>query len=107
MTRVYIVFKRARTCIRVYTDLCPEAVNEALSEALAEKKSLFLTVFQPNGDGFKRSHVTVTPYEILKDCVFHTEATSDGKGDPCLHYAEEARGLEEILKENHVERLKP
>lgn len=103
MTRVYIIFKSAKTCIRIYTDLNKTALNKAVDEAMAAKKSLFLNVYAPNGNGFKRSHVTATPYEILKDCVFHPEAVVlCEEGDLCGSLLAQARELKDLLNENGI-----
>lgn len=106
MTRVYIVFKRARSCIRIYTDLSKSAVKAAVDEALSARKSLFLTVYEPNGNGFKRSHVTATPYEILRDCSFYPQpVVLCEERDQCAALSAQARELREFLNQNGVEGL--
>jgi hypothetical protein len=99
-SRIYIIFKRARCCVRIFTDLDKDLFHARLEEALREKKSLFLTVYERNGTGFKRSHTTVTPYEILTDCIFHAENVDADALDVCADKAHEARFLEKLAREN-------
>lgn len=107
MTRLYIIFKRARSCIRVYTDLSKSAVLNAVDEAREKRKSLFLTVYEREGNGFKRSHVTVTPYEVLRDCIFHPEVVAICEEEGlCDTLSVQARELEELLNSNGVTKLR-
>jgi len=103
MTRVYIVFKRAGCCIRIYTDLGKSTLNAAVDEALSTRKSLFPTVYQPDGNGFKRSHVTATPYEILRDCSFYPQpVVLCEERDQCAALSAQAKELREFLNQNGV-----
>ncbi|MEJ5348142.1 MAG: hypothetical protein WHS46_05600 [Desulfosoma sp.] len=100
MSRVYIIFKRTKCCIRIYTDMDRDCFQAKLQEAMRQRKSLFLHVYQPNGNGFLRSHTTVTPYEILMDCVFHVEEVSRNGDDPCEQKGKEARFLQKLFEEH-------
>ena len=104
--RLYIIFKRARCCIRIFTDLDREAFQARLGEALRDRKSLFLTVYERNGEGFRRCHTTVTPYEILVDCVFHFEEVLPDDTDLCRDLKREARSLQRLLREHRVTQVK-
>ncbi|MGQ9750527.1 hypothetical protein [Desulfosoma sp.] len=100
MSRVYVIFKRTRCCLRIYTDMDRHGFQSALEQALQERRSLFLHVYQPNRKGFFKSHTTVTPYEILVDCLFHVEEVNHNGGDPCAEKAKEARLLERLFQEH-------
>ncbi len=99
-SRLYVIFKRTRCCIRLYTDMDRNTFEAALQESLQKKKSLFLHVYQPNGNGYVRSHTTVTPYEILVDCVFQVQEVSRNGDDPCMDKGKEARFLERLFREH-------
>ncbi|SMC26969.1 hypothetical protein SAMN02746041_02827 [Desulfacinum hydrothermale DSM 13146] len=96
-SRIYVFFQRACCCVRIFTDLDKERFDARLQESLRDKKSFFLTVYERNGKGFKRSHTTVTPYEVLKDCCFHAESLDTGAVDECADKAHEARVIEELM----------
>ncbi|ROQ93436.1 hypothetical protein [Desulfosoma caldarium] len=100
MSRVYVIFKRTRCCIRIYTDMDRHGFQSALEQAMKQRRSLFLHVYQPNGKGFYKSHTTVTPYEILVDCMFHVEEVNHNGEDPCTDKGKEARLLERLFKEH-------
>ncbi len=100
LSRVYVIFKRTKCCIRIYTDLDRHTFQTTLEASLRQKKSLFLHVYQPNGDGYVRSHTTVTPYEILVDCIFHVQEVSRNGDDPCTDKGKEARFLERLFREH-------
>lgn len=99
-SRVYVFFKRTKCCIRIYSDLDCQSFQEELTEALEKRRSLFLHVYQPNGNGFSKCHTTVTPYEILVDCLFHVQEISNNGDDPCADKGKEARFLEQLFREH-------